>query len=100
MSAKPQFKYYLQSKKYFIDEKTDIWSLPIPLSIKKSQKSEGISITYGEYFYAVRSFLEKDEFKSSPKKYKKYVSIWKNMENFTIRQGLKPILMDQESFLY
>jgi len=64
MSAKPQFKYYLQSKKYVIDEKTDIWSLPIPLSIKKSQQSEGISITYGEYFYAVRSFLEKDEFKS------------------------------------
>ncbi|RLC25512.1 MAG: hypothetical protein DRH21_03875 [Deltaproteobacteria bacterium] len=64
MSAKPQFKYYLQSKKYFIDEKTDIWSLPIPLSIKKPQKADGISVTYGEYFYAVRFFLEKDEFKS------------------------------------
>jgi len=64
MPPKPQFKYYLQSKKYFIDEKTDIWSLPIPLSIKKPQKAEGISVTYGDYFYAVRSFLEKDEFKS------------------------------------
>ncbi|MEA1899828.1 MAG: hypothetical protein U9N47_03545 [Thermodesulfobacteriota bacterium] len=64
MSAKPQFKYYLQSKKYLIDEKTDIWSLPIPLSIKKPQKAEGISVTYGEYFYAVRSFLEKNKFKS------------------------------------
>jgi len=64
MPPKPQFKYYLQSKKHFIDEKTDIWSLPIPLSIKKPQKAEGISVTYGDYFYAIRSFLEKDEFKS------------------------------------
>lgn len=64
MPHRPQFKYYLQSKKYFIDEKTDIWSLPIPLSIKKPQKAEGISVTYGDYFYAIRSFLEKDEFKS------------------------------------
>jgi len=64
MPPKSQFKYYLQSKKYFIDEKTDIWSLPIPLSIKKPQKAEGIFVTYGDYFYAIRSFLEKDEFKS------------------------------------
>jgi len=64
MPAKPQFKYYLQNKKYVIDEKTDIWSLPIPLSMKKPQKVDGISLNYGEYFYAVRSFLEKDEFKS------------------------------------
>ena len=64
MPPKPQFKYYLQSKKYFIDKKIDIWSLPIPLSIKKPQKTEGISITYGEYFSTIRSFLEKDEFKS------------------------------------
>jgi hypothetical protein len=64
MSSEPQFKYYLQSKKYFIDEKTDIWSLPIPLSVKKPEKADGISVTYGDYFYAIRSFLGKDEFKS------------------------------------
>jgi len=34
------------------------------MSRKKSQKADGLSVTYGEYFYAVRSFLEKDEFKS------------------------------------
>jgi hypothetical protein len=64
MPPKTQFNYYLQSKKYFIDEKNDIWPLPIPLSMKKPQKAEEISLTYGDYFYAVRSFLEKDEFKS------------------------------------
>ncbi len=34
------------------------------MSRKKSQKAEEISLTYGDYFYAVRSFLEKEEFKS------------------------------------
>ncbi len=64
MPLKPQFKYYLQNTQNSLDEKTDIWSLPIPLSMKKPQKVDGISLNYGEYFYAVRSFLEKDEFKS------------------------------------
>ena len=64
MTAKPRFEYYLQNKKYFIDEKTDTWSLPIPLGRGKSHKVDGISVTYGDYFYAVRSFLEKDKFES------------------------------------
>ncbi|MDL1969180.1 MAG: hypothetical protein LWW97_11755 [Deltaproteobacteria bacterium] len=64
MPTKPQFKYYLQSKKYVIDEKNDIWSLPIPLSREKPQKADELPLTYGDYFYAVRSFLKKDEFKS------------------------------------
>ncbi len=34
------------------------------MSRKKSQKVDGISLTYGDYFYAVRSFLEKEKFKS------------------------------------
>ena len=64
MLSEPQFKYYLQYTKNLIDENSNIWSLPLPMSRKKSQKADGLSVTYGEYFYAVRSFLEKDEFKS------------------------------------
>ena len=64
MPTKTQFKHYLQHKKKLLDENSDIWSLPIPLSRKKPQKADEISLTYGDYFYAVRSFLKKDEFKS------------------------------------
>ena len=64
MPNRTQFKYYLQQKKNLLDENSDIWSLPIPLSREKPQKADEISLTYGDYFYAVRSFLKKDEFKS------------------------------------
>jgi len=64
MPHRTQFKHYLQHKKNLLDENSDIWSLPIPLSREKSQKADEISLTYGGYFYAVRSFLKKDEFKS------------------------------------
>lgn len=60
----PQFKYYLQHTQNSLDEKNDIWSLPLPLSRKKPQKADEILLTYGDYFYAVRSFLKKDKFKS------------------------------------
>ena len=64
MTHNPQFKYYLQGAKNSLDENSDIWSKPLPLSRKKPQKVEGISLAYGEYFYAVRSFLEKNKFKT------------------------------------
>ena len=64
MPPKTQFKYYLQNTQNSLDEKNDIWSLPLPLSRKKPQKADEISLTYGDYFYAVRSFLKKDKFKS------------------------------------
>ena len=64
MLSEPQFKYYLQNTQNFLDEKNAIWSLPLPLSRKKPQKVNAFSINYGDYFYAVRSFFEKDEFKS------------------------------------
>lgn len=64
MPSKPLFKHYLQYTKILIDENSHIWPEPLPMSRKKSQKAEEISVTYGDYFYAVRSFLEKDKFKS------------------------------------
>ncbi|MBU4186351.1 MAG: hypothetical protein KKI12_04315 [Proteobacteria bacterium] len=64
MPSEPQFKYYLQHKKNLLSKNSNIWSLPLPMNRKKSQKADGISVTYGDYFYAIRSFLEKDEFKS------------------------------------
>ena len=64
MPSKPLFKHYLQYTKNLIDENSHIWPEPLPMSRKKPQKTEEISLTYGDYFYAVRSFLEKDEFKS------------------------------------
>jgi hypothetical protein len=63
MPPKTQFKYYLQNTQNSLDKKNDIWSLPLPMSRKKSQKVDGISLNYGEYFYAVRSFLGKNKFK-------------------------------------
>jgi hypothetical protein len=64
MPPKTQFKYYLQHTQNSLDEKNDIWSLPIPLSREKPQKADEIPLTYGDYFYAIRSFLKKDKFKS------------------------------------
>ncbi|MBU4388570.1 MAG: hypothetical protein KKH84_09235 [Proteobacteria bacterium] len=64
MPSKPLFKYYLQYTKNLIDENSHIWTEPLPMKRKKSQKVEGISVSYGDYFYAVCSFLGKNEFKS------------------------------------
>jgi len=63
MKTRPQFKYFLYSADQAVDNKSDVWTAPIPLSRKPSDKIENISISHGNYFYAVRDFLEKDSFR-------------------------------------
>ena len=63
MKTRPQLKYFLYSADQAVDNKSDVWTAPIPLSRKPSDKIENISISHGNYFYAVRDFLEKDSFR-------------------------------------
>ena len=46
-----------------MQKESEIWSAPLPTTRKQPQKVTGISITYGDYFSAVHSFLEKNKFK-------------------------------------
>lgn len=63
MKTSPQFKYFLYSADQAVDKESDIWAAPIPLSRKPSDTTEDISISHGNYFCAVRDFLEKDSFR-------------------------------------
>ena len=63
MKTTPQFKYFLFSADHAVQEESAIWAAPIPLSRKPSDKQEDIAISHGDYFCAVRDFLEKDSFR-------------------------------------
>lgn len=63
MKTTPQLKYFLDSADQAIQEESEVWAAPIPLSRKPSDKKEDISISHGDYFCAVRDFLEKDSFR-------------------------------------
>ena len=63
MKTTLQFKYFLFSAEQAVREESAIWAAPIPLSRKQSDKQDDISISHGEYFYAIRDFLEKDSFR-------------------------------------
>jgi hypothetical protein len=49
-----------------VHKDSEIWNTPLPLSrnqsIKQPQKDIGITVTHGDYFCAVRSFLENKRF--------------------------------------
>ncbi|HUV51195.1 MAG TPA: hypothetical protein VMW78_09280 [Anaerolineae bacterium] len=62
MPNKPQFNYFLSDTKNSVQKNSEIWSIPLPTTRKQPQKATGISVTYGDYFSAVRSFLEQNKF--------------------------------------
>jgi len=66
MPGKPQFSYFLSHQKYHVQKESEIWKTPLPLSrnqpLKQPQKETGISVSHGDYFCAVRSFLENNRF--------------------------------------
>ncbi|MBC8200242.1 MAG: hypothetical protein H8E80_09420 [Desulfobacteraceae bacterium] len=62
MPHKPQFKYFLSDTTNPVQKESKIWSAPLPTTRKQPQKVTGISITYGDYFSAVHSFLEQNRF--------------------------------------
>ena len=63
MKTRPQLKYFLYSADQAVDKESEVWTTPIPLSRKPSDKQDDISVSHGDYFYAVRDFLEKDSFR-------------------------------------
>ena len=60
----PQFTYFLSNRKKPVQEDHRIWSAPIPLnrhpSTVGSDSEAGIYLSHGDYFTAVRNFLEQD----------------------------------------
>ncbi len=66
MPARPKISYFLYHSKRPVSHKSNIWKLPLPLhrncSDFKCGANGGMSTSYGEYFRAVRKFLEKDQF--------------------------------------
>ena len=66
MPSEPQVKFFLSRPNNSVQKESEIWKTPLPthrMSFKKQlQKANGISVTCGEYFDAVRSFLEKNRF--------------------------------------
>jgi len=60
----PQFTYFLSNRKNPVQEDHGIWSAPIPLnrhpSAEVSDAETGIYLSHGDYFTAVRKFLEQD----------------------------------------
>jgi hypothetical protein len=62
MPHKPQFKYFLSDVTNSVQKNSEIWSIPLPTTRKQPQRVTGISVTYGDYFSAVHSFLEQNRF--------------------------------------
>ncbi|RZB35082.1 MAG: hypothetical protein SRB1_00850 [Desulfobacteraceae bacterium Eth-SRB1] len=62
MPLKPQFKYFLYRSDNLIQKNSKLWAIPLPTTRKQPQKATGISVTCGDYFSAVHSFLEQNRF--------------------------------------
>jgi hypothetical protein len=56
--ANPHFSYYLYSNPTPVDSNHAVWRQPLPLSRHFSGKKDEISISYADYFGAVRIFFE------------------------------------------
>ncbi|MDO9565783.1 MAG: hypothetical protein Q7J15_03485 [Candidatus Desulfaltia sp.] len=63
MPNKPQFKYFLYRLDNLIKKNSRIWTVPLPMSRRQPPEECSLSITYNDYFSAVRSFLEQNRFK-------------------------------------
>jgi len=46
-----------------VQASSEIWQAPIPMGRKPLEDEAGISVSHGDYFCAVRDFLQKDDFK-------------------------------------
>jgi len=66
MPIEPRFSYFLSQRNTSVLNDSKVWKTPLPLkrnpSEKDSQRITDTSISYGDYFSAVRSFLEKNRF--------------------------------------
>ena len=67
VSSPVTFRYFLSSTSEVVEEDGSLWRSAFPMS-RNPQKTEGgdpagLELTYGDYFKAVRQFLENREFK-------------------------------------
>lgn len=62
----PQFNCFLSNRKNPVQKDDRLWSAPIPLNRCQSkgilQPKPGVLISHGDYFNAVRNFLEQDRY--------------------------------------
>jgi len=58
MPPKPRFSYFLYHTTTPVSDDDAVWRQPLPLSRNYSGKKDGSSISHGDYFGAVRTFLE------------------------------------------
>lgn len=56
------FKYFLAADDPPITRNHKIWGNPIPVSRNQQQKAAAAAVCYGDYFQAVRRFLEENRF--------------------------------------
>ncbi|RZB31642.1 MAG: hypothetical protein SRB2_04611 [Desulfobacteraceae bacterium Eth-SRB2] len=55
-----QFKYFLSHKKNSVQKDSQTWTTLLPMSRKQRLNDAGICVSHGDYFTAVRNFLEQD----------------------------------------
>jgi hypothetical protein len=60
MPYSPHFSYFISPADTPVIPDSPLWRHPLPLSRHISSENEKISLCYGEYFSAVRNFLEND----------------------------------------
>ncbi len=58
MPNTPQFKYFLSHKNKPVQKNSQMWNTLLPMSRKQRQNDAGICVSYGDYFTAIRNFLE------------------------------------------
>jgi hypothetical protein len=59
----PHFSFFLPHSKEPVTANSPIWQASIPLKLDALIKNDGESVSYADYFRAVRSFLESDSYK-------------------------------------
>ena len=64
MPPNSQFSYYSYDSQTAVSQDDPAWQQPLPLSRHLSGKNAGNSISQGDYFLAIRSFLETNDFKT------------------------------------
>ena len=60
MPYTPRFSYFISPLETPVTQNSAVWQQPLPLSRNLCGKNSEISISHGEYFCAVRIFLEND----------------------------------------
>jgi hypothetical protein len=60
MPNAPRFKYFLSNKSNPVQKDSRIWTVPLPMNRQQNSNDSGIGASHGNYFTAIRYFLEQD----------------------------------------